>query len=448
VSRKLFLRSLTLGVWLLTAGASLHAQATPTAGEDEAELVNSLLSGLLGFGEISETELQSEVAASGGVPFKTPVRLEYLGRDELRRYLAEIFEAEYPASEAEADRRTLTAFDLLASDTDLRALRARVLEDNVVGFYDERPDRRRLYVVSGDHRLTPVNQLVLSHELRHALQDQYMGVYEMLDETVSDYDDRSLALLSLLEGDATFVMERFLLRRLPGGEEGLAALGEGGGFFGLGAMAAAAVPGAPPVVRDQLVLPYFAGRDFVQVLFKQGGWEAVKAAWSRPPASTEQVLHPEKYRSLEAPRVVVAPAGPPEARLLREGVLGEALLRTFLGEGSEAAAAGWGGDGFRCFDVGGRTLLYWRSEWDSPAEAEEFLTAARRRLAGLSPARERDGWEVFARGQWRFALGRREGGVELISADGPGTFDAALRRAGRAEGFPAVSRLTPGTATP
>lgn len=413
----------------LVAGA---AQGQEAPGGPE-ELLDALLAGLAGFRELSEAELQQEIAEVGGVPFREPVAVDFMDRDGLGRYLRELFDAEYPPERAAAEARTLAAFDLLPPSTDLRAERERLLLDNVVGFYDERPGRRRLYAVSAERRLTPANQMVLAHELRHALQDQYMGVHDLLDDAVSDYDDRSLALLSLLEGDATFVMERFLLKRLPGGEEALSGLSEG--FFGLGAMGAAAVPGAPPVVRDQLVLPYFAGRDFVRALFKQGGWEAVKAAWSRPPASTEQVLHPEKYRSLEAPRPVAVAPTPPGAHLLREGVLGEALLRTFLGEGNEAAAAGWGGDAYRCLDVGGRTLLLWRSEWDSPAEAEEFLAAARRRLGALGPGREREGWEVFARGEWRFALGRRRGGVELVSSDAPGTFDAALRAAGRAEGF-------------
>jgi hypothetical protein len=439
-----FGRLFALLALLLVAPVPGSAQKPPS--EDPAELVNTLLSGLLGFGEASEDELSAEVAEAGGVPFKTPVRLEYMGKDELKRYVADLFEAEYPIADAEADRRTLTAFDLLAPGTDLRAIRARVLEENVVGFYDERPDRRRLYVVSADHRLTPMNQIVLSHELRHALQDQYMGVHDLLDEGVSDYDDRRMALLSLLEGDATFVMERFLLRRLPEGGLGLT---ENGSFFGLGAMAAASLPDAPPVVRDQLVLPYFAGRDFVEAAFKRGGWEAVKAAWARPPASTEQVLHPGKYEGGEPPRLVVPPAGPARARVLRDGVLGEALLRTWLGEGNEAAAAGWGGDAFRAMDVSGRTLLLWRSEWDAPQEAVEFLAAARRRLSALGAPASREGWQVFVRGEWRFALGARSGGVELVSADGPAVFDAALRKLGRAEvAGRDVSGLTPGRPAP
>jgi hypothetical protein len=196
-------------------------------------------------------------------------------------------------------------------------------------------------------------------------------------------------------------------------------------------MPVAAVPGAPPVVRDQLVLPYFAGRDFVQAVHQHGGWEAVRAAWTRPPASTEQVLHPEKYSSFEAPRRVDPPRGiaPRSSRLLRAGVLGEALLRTWLGEGNERAAAGWGGDAFHCFDVDGRTLLSWRSEWDSASDAGEFLAAARRRL-GTPVGRPRsDGFEVYSRGEWRFGLRERSGGVDLVSSNGGFAFEAALQGA-------------------
>ena len=62
---------------------------------------------------------------------------------------------------------------------------------------------------------------MLSHELRHALQDQYADVHGVLPDAVGDFDDRRLAFVSLLEGDATLVMERFLMKRLAG-----SALGE------------------------------------------------------------------------------------------------------------------------------------------------------------------------------------------------------------------------------
>jgi hypothetical protein len=414
-----------------------------TPESDPAELVDALLSGLLGFREATEPELQKEVVEVGGVPFKEEVPLQYLTRESLSHYLEELFDAEYPEEQAEVDRRTLVAFDLMQEGTDLRGLRARVLRENIVGFYDERPGKKRLRLVSDNHRLTPMNQIVLSHELRHALQDQYVEVHALVPESVGDYDDRRLAVMSLLEGDATFVMERFLLARLAGA--GLESSSGVSSLFGSGENAAAQIPDAPAVVRDQLVLPYFIGRDFVDALYGRGGWEAVKAAWARPPASMEQVLHPEKYEAGEAPRAVEVGGAPPGWRLLREGVLGEALVRTLLGPGSEQAAAGWGGDAYRVYDRSGRTLLVWRSVWDSALDLREFLAAARSRFARAAGP-PRDGRGLFSRERWQFVLIERAGGAELLSSDDPAVLEAALRA--RTATTPPVSGVTASAPAP
>ena len=401
---------------LLTAGP-VRAQEPPPV--DASDLINTLLGGLLGFKDITGPELQTEVAAVGGVPFRADVPLRYLSRAELVRYLKEVLDDEYPVSQAQADQRTLVAFGLLTPGTDLRALRTRLLEENVAGFYDERPGKKQLYAVSEENRLTPTNQLILSHELRHALQDQYASVHEALPSSVGDFDDRRLAYLSLLEGDATLVMERFLVRRLPGMEDS-----EMSGM----SMPTPAVPGAPRVLADQLVLPYMVGRDFARAVWQRGGWEAIKAAWSRPPESTEQVLHPEKFFAREgAQRVDIAyqPAG---GSLVNEGVLGELLMRTLLGDGSDAAAAGWGGDRFRVWDVGGKNLLVWRSVWDSPSDLAEFRQALLARLAAeRAPAGERGPFRLYlAAAPWRFAVGEVAGGTVLVSSDDERAFDAAL----------------------
>jgi hypothetical protein len=434
-----------------TLSSPARAQTPPPAPEadhaDPADLVNTLLSGLLGFRDVSEPELQQEVAEVGGVAFKAEVGVEYLSHEQLARYLTEMFDSEYPVADAEADRRTLVALDLMPAATDLRRLRARVLEDNVVGFYDERPSRRRLCVVSGDHRLTPMNQLVLAHELRHALQDQYLNIHGLLPDSIGDYDDRRLAMMSMLEGDATFVMERFLMGRLGAGAAGLEAEGGGSSLFGLGAAAAAQIPDAPAVVRDQLVLPYFAGRDFIESAYEDGGWEAVKAVWARPPISTEQVLHPEKYKAREGPRAVELPGPPAGGLLLREGVLGEALLRTLLGEGSEGASAGWGGDAYRVFDLSGRTLLVWRAVWDTPAGLRGFLTALQARFRrAYGPPTPRLGYSLYGTGPWRFAVGERAGGAELVSSDDSSSLDTFLRS--RSAGAPPAMVAKPALPVP
>lgn len=414
---------LALAGLLLSAGA--FAQAPPEKGPTEqvTDLVNALLGGLLGGGEVTGERLQEEVAEAGGLPFRQDVPVDFLKREELAAYLRELFDAEYTVEQARADERLLRALDLLPPGTDLRALRARVLEDNVAGFYDERPGKRRLYAVSEDRTFSPMNQVVLAHELRHALQDQYADLDAYLDGDVSDFDDRRLAWTSLLEGDATLVMERFVRQRLgtlgvkvEGGEADPATLAAAGLFD---------VPGAPPVVRDQLVEPYVAGLTFARAVWSRGGAGAMREAWKHPPESTEQVLHPGKFFAREKPRRVVpslrAPAG---SRLVSEGVLGELLLRTLVEEGGGPATEGWGGDAWRLWDVRGRTALAWRGEWDRPQDAAEFHAALRARLSQRGEPAWRSGWEVFPAGGGNRMAARRTGdAVELASADDDALLD-------------------------
>lgn len=421
---------LLLALSLLLAVRPAAAQEPPAA--DPTDLVNTLLSGLLGFPDLTGRELQEEVAVVGGVPFRSDVPVDFMSRPDLARYLREVLDAEYPEAKARIDQRTLVAFDLLSPETDLRALRARVLLENIAGFYDERPGKKRLYAVSDDRRLSPSNQLILSHELRHALQDQYVDLHSQLPDSVGDFDDRRLAWLSLLEGDATLVMERFLLRRIPGGGE----VDDLSGFT----LPTPEIAGAPPVVRDQLVLPYLAGLDFARALWKRGGASALRQAWAHPPESSEQVLHPEKYFAHESPRPVDVAYAPRGGRLVNEGVLGEVYLRTLLGEGEERGAEGWGGDAFRLFDVGGRTLLFGRSVWDSPEDMRHFLAAAERRFVKAHGTPEwRQGYAVYTSGPWRFALAPRAGGVQLVSSDDPLLLADALRSS-PGEGSPEPGR--------
>jgi hypothetical protein len=412
-------------VLLLVGGAPLCAQEPP----DPADLVNTLLDGLLGFRTLTGPELEAEVAEVGGVPFRAPVPLDFMSRSELARYLQGVFDDEYPVEKAGADQRALSALGLLPSGLDLRRLRAHLLEQNIAGFYDERPGKKRLYAVSDDKRLTPLNQIVLAHELRHALQDQYAEVHRVLPASVGDYDDRRLAYLSLLEGDATLVMERFLLRLLPVGEE--SGSDAGASLAGL-SLPGIEMPGAPPVVRDQLVMPYLVGRDFAQAVQKGGGWSRLREAWTRPPESTEQVLHPERYFEGEPPRPVALTFLPRGGRLLGEGVLGELLLRTWLGEGQDVAAEGWGGDRFQVWDVQGRTVLVWRLVWDSPRDADEFERAALARLRGWGqPLAARGEYKSFEAKPWRVAFGRRAGGFDYVSSDDSAWVELAVKALGQ-----------------
>ncbi|NLG28279.1 MAG: hypothetical protein GX557_10235, partial [Chloroflexi bacterium] len=136
--------------------------------------------------------------------------------------------------------------------------------------------------------------------------------------------------------------------------------------------------------------------------YDTGGWAGVDALYAKPPTSTEQVLHPERYREGDEPQMIAAP---PVTTTLGAGwqvldadALGELGLQlssaqlagTALGE---AAAEGWGGDAYvvlRNTDTGELALLL-TTVWDTPAEASEFFRLYRALMAHRSGYVERVG---------------------------------------------------------
>ncbi len=138
------------------------------------------------------------------------------------------------------------------------------------------------------------------------------------------------------------------------------------------------------------------GAAFAMELYEQGGRERLDRAWAGPPASTEQVLHPEKYARGEAPvEIDPAPAdeflaGKGYKRLYRTvlGELGTALvLEThFSKDDLSAASEGWGGDTFAAYEKeGAPVLVLWATEWDTEPDAVEFQSQALRLSLKVMP---------------------------------------------------------------
>ena len=272
-----------------------------------ADLINGLLAGLMGFKEVSPAELQADVADAGGVPFKAPVPLDFITPAELGAYLKEVLDDEYPHSRADADARLLIALDLLPPGTSLRDLRARLLEDNVAGFYDERPGRKKLFAVSEDRTMTPSNQIVLAHELRHALQDQYIDVHQRRPGFGRGLrrPPRRLhgaARRRCHDGDGA----------LPHAEAGRSRLHRAARPRAAG-FATPPLPGVPPVLRDHLIVPYLAGRDFVRALHERGRMAGGAQGMDRPSALDRAGAAPR-----EVPRRAKSRARSPAGRRPRD----------------------------------------------------------------------------------------------------------------------------------
>ncbi len=319
-------------------------------------------------------QIEEQVRAIRGLPKPSIGPAEIISRSQLEAELKASFEKDYPPARQRADNITLRAMGLLQPGQDVAALQLKLLSGQVIGFYD---DTKKRMVVVTDSGLTPEARITYAHEYTHALQDAAFGLSSLELDAVGQ-DDRGLARLSLVEGDATNTMFRWATQHLSARE--------------LTEVAQTPVPdmtGIPGWMVQQLEVPYTAGFQFVMALQAQagGGMSEVNAAFDRrPPASTEQVLHPEKYVADEAPMRVAAPS--PAAALgagwtqASSSPVGEAMIAITLqalgvaDTTAATAAAGWGGDQLVVASgPGGAFALAWRLAWDSARDASQFAAA-------------------------------------------------------------------------
>src|SRR5205085_2660255 len=139
---------------------------------------------------------------------------------------------------------------------------------------------------------------------------------------------------------------------------------------------------APLAIREALIFPYKNGLSFVAALRRRNPWSAVDAAFAKPPKSTEQIMHPERYLADDAPGPVEidAPAALPGYKLAHSTVWGELgfslLLRSLGVDPATAATAaeGWGGDRAVVFarpneHRANKAVGIARTEWDSEVDA-------------------------------------------------------------------------------
>jgi hypothetical protein len=222
------------------------------------------------------------------------------------------------------------------------------------------------------------------------LQDQH---FETGKNTITDLTegDAATAQLSAVEGDATWTMNLWAQQNLSFQE--LVAIS----FEAYTGTDPNLLASVPPILSRQLSFPYVEGMTFAQGLQQSGGWTAVNDALVTAPASTEQILHPEKYTAHEAPLDVglkdpTSELGGGGWQQVYLDTFGELSAQVFTAGGEEApvlipglpigevphaeAAAGWSGDRIAMWerDESGSWAIAWSTAWDSKTDADEFAT--------------------------------------------------------------------------
>ena len=171
-------------------------------------------------------------------------------------------------------------------------------------------------------------RVALLHEIAHAVADRRFDSRQFLNPPPPSplEGDATRARLALVEGDATLTAMEVLdptgafLR--PTALSGLAERLRG-----------AAGEGRPPWLAELSRFIHVDGFLFAAQVRARQPWSAVDALWRDPPASSEQVLHREKYESCEAPIAVpesALPAVPGFDRPKASDVLGEMVIRAWL----------------------------------------------------------------------------------------------------------------------
>jgi hypothetical protein len=344
--------------------------------------------------------------------------------EQARREGIEALDRDYPPARRRADAELLVLLGLLPPGTDLGEAAASTYGEGVAGYYDPRSGRMR--VVQGAQTANRVlYEMTVAHELTHALEDQR---FDFDLERLASGNDGALAYTALIEGTATALMYRYVEHRF-GAQETLG---------GLAASAFQPTGNLPPFLMAQLLFPYTAGEAFVTRLLELGrdDWTVVNAALRfRPPASTEQVMHPQAYIEVEQPERV-AIRGPVDAlgngwRELRGGTLGEWLTGRLLaragGTGAAEAAAGWGGDRYALLGRGEARAVIARWTWDTRADEDQFLAALRAWGDGGLPDSTPAGADAWRTPDGAAALHRVDGAVTLALAPDLAVARAAAR---------------------
>ena len=340
--------------------------------------------------------LEARLTAIRGLQFLSPVSVRAVTPAEIAATIDQEIARDLPPPDMEHLESVYTALHLIAPGAALGSSMRKLLTTQLAAFYDTRTKTlavsteavrseegiglRILGAVSGRD---PVGELVLSHELTHALQDQHWGIPSEVEAATDSHGDSLVARRALLEGDATWASFACVAGVTPDAETRTRVLRQ---LHRLSQKLNAAYPDTPELLRDTLVFEYEAGTAFVDRLLARGGWPAVDGAHADPPQSSEQVLHPERYVD-RRDRPIDVKLSPTLLRrdgfnLVLADTLGELGVRTLASrflpaQDAARVAEGWGGDRLAAFARGQETVIVWLTAWDTEADAVEFADALR-----------------------------------------------------------------------
>ncbi|MBT7012174.1 MAG: hypothetical protein HN961_04600 [Planctomycetes bacterium] len=321
--------------------------------------------------------------------------------DEFLVFARKEFEEEYGEEKFAAWSEAYGMLGLIKPGTDLLEAYMTLLRSQVGGYYD--PKTKTFYMMD---TFPPgaMADVIMAHELTHALDDQVHGLEQMMSIAEGN-SDTEFAVRAVAEGSGTSLMNLYTVRGVQGGFLDMNELQET--MMHQMETQGAMLREAPPYLVMTLSLPYLEGNKFltqqsniVMASMAAPTNDDLNHAFQNPPVSSEQILHFEKYwdpKKRDDPKVVdlsdVSASLGEGWKLVEQDTLGElgcfcvtttefADLSTQEGQmngiWTNDAATGWGGD--RWYFYKGpdeQAFIVWGTIWDSAKDATEFAAAMR-----------------------------------------------------------------------
>lgn len=325
--------------------------------------------------------VMAEVSRLLGLEVKRPLKKSLRSREEIRAYLVKQLEEDKEPAKRYADVRVLEKFGLIPKGFDLEAFLVELLTEQVAGLYD--PKGNEFFIA--DWNKPEEQETVMAHEMVHALHDQHFEIEKWVDAAKPN-DDAVFARTAVVEGSALAAMLDYLFRDAGVSVRSLPDIGPLMQQFDIASGSdSPQLKKAPVYIRDSLMFPYLRGAAFSQAVLRSvSGWAEFHSVFAKPPASTQQIIHPELYFSDYVPEPVSLPdlskLVPKGWKLLDENVMGEfglhAVLKQQLGEDrARALSPAWDGDRYAILEQEStkQTMLVFLLRLGNEAAAARFF---------------------------------------------------------------------------
>jgi hypothetical protein len=338
---------------------------------------------------------------------KKKIEIKIFNKEQLRAYFEKEFQEEYPEEKLKNLEKAYKKIGLIPQDANLLALLSDFKADEVVGIYDD--VTKEIYLVNEARSNSfsielvqllagrdSISDMVLSHEMTHALQDQHFDL-KRIGELCQNNQDFDLATSALIEGDADYTSQGLLNPLIIPDHRRLGYLELPEAY-----LTDETLRKSPKFLVIPFVFQYLYGAGFIHSLIHTGPasanrFDRINAAFANLPKSTEQIIHPKKYHfQPDQPTPVtlakVKALLPNTLKVLEEETMGQLIMGVWVAEhlGTNwgyRVSEGWDGDRYAVLEdpASGRLIYVQLAVFDAEIDSIQYFDACKLMVPQRNP---------------------------------------------------------------